>query len=89
MEHDHGISAPDRAVWLEASALGEAAYHSLRAYPLASIAHVPAIAPLVDAIVSFDLRVLGVARAIRSRRLPGCCCRSRASASRWSCSPAW
>jgi hypothetical protein len=64
MEHDRGISAPDWAVWLEASALGEAARHSLWAYPLASIAHVLGIALLVGAIVSFDLRVLGVARAV-------------------------
>jgi hypothetical protein len=64
MEQDHGISAPDWAVWLEATALGEIARDSLWLYPIASIAHVLGIALLVGAIVSFDLRVLGVARAV-------------------------
>ena len=64
MEHDHEISAPDWAVWLEATSLGEVARDSLWLYPIASIAHVLGIALLVGSIVSFDLRVLGVARAV-------------------------
>lgn len=64
MRHDLAIAAPDWAVWLEASALGEVARGSLWLYPIASIAHVLGIALLVGAIVSFDLRVLGVARAV-------------------------
>ncbi|TQF82528.1 hypothetical protein FK498_04000 [Elioraea sp. Yellowstone] len=64
MEHGTGISPPDWAVWLEASALGEVARNSLWLYPAASIAHVLGIALLVGSIVSFDLRVLGVARAV-------------------------
>ncbi|WP_019015542.1 DUF6644 family protein [Elioraea tepidiphila] len=64
MEHDHGVSAPDWAVWLEASALGEIARDSLWLYPIASIAHVLGIALLIGSIISFDLRVLGVARAV-------------------------
>jgi hypothetical protein len=64
MEPDHDISAPDWAVWLEASALGEIARDSLWLYPIASIAHVLGIGLLIGSIVSFDLRVLGVARAV-------------------------
>lgn len=64
MEHDHATSAPDWSVWLEASALGEIARDNLWLYPIASIAHVLGIALLVGAIVSFDLRVLGMARAV-------------------------
>jgi hypothetical protein len=64
MEPDHDISAPDWAVWLEASALGEIARDSLWLYPIASIAHVLGIGLLIGSIVSFDLRALGVARVV-------------------------
>jgi hypothetical protein len=64
MERDHAIAAPAWAAWLEASALGEVARDSLWLYPLASIAHVLGVALLVGAILCFDLRVLGMARAV-------------------------
>ena len=55
------------AVWLEASALGAASRESLWLYPLASVAHILGLALLVGAIVAFDLRLLGVAPAVRPR----------------------
>jgi hypothetical protein len=61
---EHGVDAPGWAVWLEATALGDAARDSLWLYPVASIAHVLGIALLVGSIIAFDLRVLGVARAL-------------------------
>lgn len=64
MQADHAIAAPGWAVWLEASAFGEVARDSVWLYPLASIVHVLGIGLLVGAIVSFDLRALGVARTV-------------------------
>lgn len=57
-------AAPAWAAALEASALGEVARDSLLLYPVASILHVLGIGLLVGAIVAFDLRVLGAARAV-------------------------
>ena len=61
---EHGEGAPGWAVWLEASALGAAARDSLWLYPVVSIAHVLGIALLVGSIVAFDLRVIGLVRAV-------------------------
>lgn len=55
----HGAAPAAWAAWLEASALGHAARESLWLYPVASVAHVLAIAVLVGGILVFDLRVLG------------------------------
>jgi hypothetical protein len=66
---DH--AAPAWAAWLEASALGVVARESLWLYPVVSVLHVLGIALLVGGIVVFDLRVLGLARALPLASLGG------------------
>jgi hypothetical protein len=60
----HGAAPAAWAAWLEASSLGVAARESLWLYPVASVAHVLAVAVLVGGIVVFDLRVLGRAPGV-------------------------
>lgn len=51
-------------VWLETSALAGAMRHSLWLYPIVEIVHIVGFVVLVGAAVMFDLRLLGVSRAL-------------------------
>ncbi|WP_135468222.1 DUF6644 family protein [Crenalkalicoccus roseus] len=60
----HGEDAPAWAHWLEASALGVLARSEGWTYAAANTLHVLGLAALFGAILAFDLRVLGAARAV-------------------------
>ena len=51
-------------VWLETSAIAAAMRHSPWLYPIVEIAHIVGFVVLVGAAVMFDLRLLGVSRAL-------------------------
>ena len=59
----HGADAPAWAHWLEASALGAFARAGGWGYAAANTLHVLGVAALFGALLAYDLRVLGVARA--------------------------
>ena len=50
--------------WLAASALGQAMRGQLWFYPIAETIHIIGLSILVGAVVMFDLRVLGVSKAL-------------------------
>ncbi|HYH20786.1 MAG TPA: DUF6644 family protein [Azospirillum sp.] len=60
---EHGL-APDWAVALEASGLGEAMRHSTWLYPAANLLHLLGLVLLAGSMVVLDLRLLGVAAAV-------------------------
>jgi hypothetical protein len=66
---EHAAAGPLAA--LEASALGAFARESVWLYPAASVGHILGLALLLGAIVAFDLRVLGAARAVPLRAAAG------------------
>jgi hypothetical protein len=68
MEHA-AADAPALFVWLEASGLGAAMRKSPTLYPLVETLHIIGFTLLVGSIIAFDLRVLGVGRALPIERL--------------------
>ncbi len=65
----HPVAGPDLLVWLETSAFAAAMRQWLWLYPIVEIVHLLGIALLVGAVVMFDLRVLGMSRALPLDRL--------------------
>ena len=61
---DHGAAATGLFAWLESGAVGQAMRQSFLLYPLVEILHILGFAVLLGAILTFDLRVLGLGRAI-------------------------
>ena len=55
--------------WLEASALSQAMRGWLWLYPIIEIVHIVGFVMLVGAVVMFDLRILGLSRALSVRAL--------------------
>lgn len=80
----HEIAGPALLVWIESSGFAQAMREWLWLYPAIEIAHITGIVLLVGAAAMFDLRLLGMSRALPvSRRIT--CCRGRRLASRfWS-----
>jgi hypothetical protein len=60
----HEIAGPAVLVWLESSTFAQAMRQWLWLYPAVEIAHILGIVLLVGAVVMFDLRVLGMSRAL-------------------------
>jgi uncharacterized protein DUF6644 len=60
----HPPSGPAWAVWLETSRLAVAMRQWLWLYPAVEIVHIVGFAVLVGAAVMFDLRLLGLSRAL-------------------------
>jgi hypothetical protein len=67
----HPAAGPPWAVWLEATALGAAMRQWLWLYPAVEIAHIVGFVALVGAAFMFDLRLLGLARAVPVSALAG------------------
>lgn len=65
----HEIAGPAALVWLESTAFAAAMRQWLWLYPIVEIVHITGIALLVGSIAMFDLRVLGLSRALPVRRL--------------------
>lgn len=65
----HEIAGPAVLVWLESTAFAAAMRQWLWLYPIVEIVHITGIALLVGSIAMFDLRVLGLSRALPVRRL--------------------
>lgn len=61
MEHGGG---PHWALALEQSALAQVLRESVFLYPLANVLHVVAVATLLGSIAVFDLRLLGLGKAV-------------------------
>jgi hypothetical protein len=60
----HAPVGPAWLVWLETTALAAAMRHWLWLYPIVEIVHILGFVVLVGAAVMFDLRLLGVSRAL-------------------------
>jgi hypothetical protein len=60
----HAPVGPAWLVWLETTALAGAMRHWLWLYPIVEIAHIVGFVVLVGAAVMFDLRLLGLSRAL-------------------------
>ena len=60
----HEIVGPALLVWLESSSFAAAMRQWMWLYPIVEIVHVTGIALLVGSIAMFDLRVLGLSRAL-------------------------
>ncbi|MEJ0019957.1 MAG: hypothetical protein WDN25_26085 [Acetobacteraceae bacterium] len=60
----HGADAPFWAHWLEASALGAWARQSTWGFAAANVLHLLGMAALLGSVLAFDLRVLGLRRAL-------------------------
>jgi len=58
-------------VWLETTALAGAMRHWLWLYPIVEIVHIVGFVVLVGAAVMFDLRLLGVSRALPVSAMAG------------------
>ncbi len=65
----HEIAGPVALVWLESSAFAAAMRQWLWLYPIVEIVHITGIALLVGSSSMFDLRVLGLSRALPVRGL--------------------
>lgn len=65
----HEITGPALLVWLESSGFAAAMRQWLWLYPIVEIVHITGIALLVGSIAMFDLRLLGLSRALPVRRL--------------------
>jgi hypothetical protein len=65
----HGAAGPALVLALERSGLGEAMRQSIWLYPAANVLHVLAMGVLLGSILAFDLRLLGLGRAIPARAL--------------------
>jgi hypothetical protein len=55
--------------WLEATALSQAMRGSLWMYPIVEIVHILGFVILVGSVAMFDLRILGLSRALPVQRL--------------------
>ena len=60
----HPPTGPAWLVWLETSAVAEAMRQWLWLYPIVEIVHIVGFVVLVGAAIMFDLRLLGVSRAL-------------------------
>ena len=60
----HAPTGPAWLVWLETSAVAEAMRQWLWLYPLVEIVHIVGFVILVGAALMFDLRLLGISRAL-------------------------
>lgn len=60
----HSAAGPAWAVWLEATAVGTAMRQWLWLYPIVEIVHIVGFVTLVGAAFMFDLRLLGLGRAL-------------------------
>jgi hypothetical protein len=60
----HPAAGPAWAVWLEATAVGTAMRQWLWLYPIVEIVHIVGFVVLVGAAFMFDLRLLGLSRAV-------------------------
>jgi hypothetical protein len=60
----HAPVGPAWLVWLETTAIAGAMRHWLWLYPIVEIVHIVGFVVLVGAAVMFDLRLLGVSRAL-------------------------
>jgi len=60
----HAAAGPAWAVWLEATAVGTAMRQWLWLYPIVEIVHIVGFIVLVGAAFMFDLRLLGLGRAM-------------------------
>ena len=60
----HPATGPTWAVWLEATPVGTAMRQWLWLYPIVEIVHIIGFVTLVGAAFMFDLRLLGVGRAV-------------------------
>ncbi|HWR77854.1 MAG TPA: DUF6644 family protein [Thiobacillus sp.] len=65
----HEITGPALLVWLERSGFAQAMREWLWLYPAVEIAHITGIVLLVGAAAMFDLRLLGVSRALPVNQL--------------------
>ena len=65
----HEVTGPALLVWLETSGFAQAMRQWLWLYPIVEIIHIVGIVLLVGAAAMFDLRVLGISRAIPVTRL--------------------
>ncbi|MCK6430102.1 hypothetical protein FBR04_08055 [Betaproteobacteria bacterium PRO7] len=65
----HEIAGPAALVWLESTAFAAAMRQWLWLYPIVEIVHITGIALLVGSIAMFDLRILGLSRALPVRGL--------------------
>jgi hypothetical protein len=68
MEHAAG-DAPQWALALQDSTLGQTMRQSLLLYPVVEIVHLLSIATLVGSILALDLRLMGVRRMLPARLL--------------------
>ncbi|HEY8369336.1 MAG TPA: DUF6644 family protein [Thermodesulfobacteriota bacterium] len=76
----HEPVGPALLVWLETTAVAAAMRQWLWLYPTVEVVHILGLAALVGGAVLFDLRLLGVARALPVTRLA----RLLLGAARWS-----
>jgi hypothetical protein len=65
----HEITGPAALVWLETSGLAQAMRQWMWLYPIVEIAHIVGIVLLVGAVAMFDLRLLGLSRALPVRQM--------------------
>jgi hypothetical protein len=65
----HEITGPAPLAWLERSGFAQAMREWLWLYPAVEIAHITGIVLLVGAVAMFDLRLLGVSRALPVNQL--------------------
>ncbi|MES2958969.1 MAG: DUF6644 family protein [Pseudomonadota bacterium] len=65
----HPPVGPAWLIWLELSGLGEVMRKSAWMYPIVEIVHIVGFVILVGAALMFDLRVLGLGRALPVRAL--------------------
>lgn len=59
-----GVPADDWLTWVGASPVGEAMRGDLWLYPLIEVVHIVGFAVLVGSVIMFDLRVLGLSKAV-------------------------
>ena len=65
----HEITGPAALVWLETSGLAQAMRQWLWLYPIVEIVHITGIVLLVGSVAMFDLRLLGLSRALPVSRM--------------------
>lgn len=65
----HEVTGPAALVWLESTAFAAAMRQWLWLYPIVEIVHIAGIALLVGSVAMFDLRLLGLSRALPLRAL--------------------
>jgi hypothetical protein len=65
----HDLTGPAWLVWLESTGFAAAMRQWLWLYPIVEIVHITGIALLLGSIAMFDLRLLGLSRALPVERL--------------------